>query len=156
MKTTSLLAIIILIISSCAGTKEMTKEMIISEYASACPDSTESTILMHTKSQIDADSSIFYGHVLHNSNYKPMIGATVVLTKVDTRKQIGAVTDFEGKFLIILDAGTYDMEVNSIGSDSVVVTNLEIYNKEIHKFLVGLNCHDFSEIVVRTGHRVVE
>lgn len=85
-----------------------------------------------------------------------MIGATVVLTKVDTRKQIGAVADFEGEFLIILDAGTYDMEVNSIGSDSVVVTNLEINGKEIHKLLVGLNCHDFSEIVVRTGHSVAE
>lgn len=134
----------------------MTKEMIVSEYASDCPDSTESTVLMHATNRIDADSSIIYGHILSNVNYKPLIGASVVLTEVDTRKQTGAVSDFDGEFLLILEAGTYNLEVNSIGSDSVVVANMEIGNNVIHKLLIGLNCHDVSDIVVRTGLSVVE
>lgn len=134
----------------------MTKEMIVSEYASVCPDSTESTVLMHATNRIDADSSIIYGHILSNVNYKPLIGASVVLTEVDTRKQIGAVSDFDGEFLLILEAGTYNLEVNFIGSDSVAVPELVIRNKEIHKLLIGFNCHDVSEIVVSTGHGVRE
>lgn len=152
MKIPNLLVIVILFISSCAGTKDMSKEMMVSKYASTCPDSTESRILIQSASHIDADSSIIYGHILSNVDYKPMIGATVVLTNPDTDKQIGTVTDFDGEFLIILEAGMYNMEVKYIGSDSVALMNLAIRNREILKLLIGLNCKDFSDIVVKTGY----
>ncbi|MEO1096318.1 MAG: TonB-dependent receptor [Bacteroidota bacterium] len=67
------------------------------------------------------------GTVIDDANGEPMFSVTVVI-KGST---IGAVTDFDGKFEINIDAGTYDLQASFISYSTISVTGVAVKAGEV-------------------------
>ncbi len=69
-----------------------------------------------------AQQGIIRGTVYEESSGEPLFGVAVKIAGTTN----GAVTDFDGKFQISADAGTYDVEASFISFKSVNITGLEV------------------------------
>lgn len=68
--------------------------------------------------------SVLRGRVLGNN--EALIGANVQLVNIDHAEQIlGTITDVDGKFLLPLTKGNYQMEISYIGY-TTYITNVEV------------------------------
>ncbi|MEM6734692.1 MAG: TonB-dependent receptor [Bacteroidota bacterium] len=74
-----------------------------------------------------AQSGIIRGTVIEDSNGEPLFGVTVQIKSTST----GAITDFDGKFEIRADPGTYDLQASFIGFQAVTVSDLLVEDDEV-------------------------
>ncbi|MGB0177276.1 MAG: TonB-dependent receptor domain-containing protein, partial [Owenweeksia sp.] len=69
-----------------------------------------------------AQNGIIRGQVIDDESGEPLFSANAILKGT----QIGATTDFDGKFELSAQAGTYDMNVSFIGMSSITITGVVV------------------------------
>ncbi len=91
------------------------------------------------------------GHITDLETAEDLIGANIVVMQNGAYK-FGASTDFDGKYSITLDPGTYDVEVSYIGFPPNLVTDVLVYQGRNNKLDVQLDSGDaginLDEVVV--------
>ena len=66
------------------------------------------------------------GRVLDSSTKEPLIGANVLVIQLEN---IGAATDIDGKFNLIIPVGSYSIKVSLIGYETIIKTDIVIKTK---------------------------
>ncbi len=74
-----------------------------------------------------AQKGIIRGTVYEESTGEPLFGVAVKIAGTVN----GAVTDFDGKFQINADPGTYDIEASFISFKTVTITDLQVQDGEV-------------------------
>ncbi len=83
----------------------------------------------------DEPKGTLNGNVINQITKEPLIGATVLI--INTK--LGATTDIDGKFSIQnIPVGTYNLEIRSIGFESLVKTDIYIRPERITQIEVEL------------------
>ncbi|MEM0938559.1 MAG: TonB-dependent receptor [Bacteroidota bacterium] len=80
-----------------------------------------------TGSFLVAQSGIIRGTVIEDSSGEPLFGVTIQIK--DT--SIGAITDFDGKFEIRVDPGTYELQASFVGFQAITVSALLVEDSEV-------------------------
>lgn len=78
--------------------------------------------VLFTSSVAYAQKGIIRGTVIEGATGDPLIGVTVVVKGTTT----GGVTDFDGKFEINIDPGTYDIQASFISFQPVTITGVDV------------------------------
>jgi hypothetical protein len=86
------------------------------------------------------------GVVLEEGITEPIIGANVVIKDLGT----GTATDFDGKYQIKLEPGTYDILFSYIGFVDITVTEVQINENEITHLdmTLGEGSIEMEEVVI--------
>ena len=74
-----------------------------------------------------AQKGIIRGTVIEDSNGEPLFGVTVQIKGTTN----GAITDFDGKFEIQADAGTYDLQASFVSFQTVTISGLAVVAGEV-------------------------
>ncbi len=69
-----------------------------------------------------AQSGKIRGTVIEDATGEPLFSVTVVIAGTTN----GAITDFDGKFEITADPGTYDLQVSFVSFKTLTITDLEV------------------------------
>ncbi|MEO1255971.1 MAG: carboxypeptidase-like regulatory domain-containing protein, partial [Bacteroidota bacterium] len=67
------------------------------------------------------------GTVIEDSNGEPLFGVTVQIKGTTN----GAITDFDGKFEIKADPGTYDLQASFVSFQTVTISGLSVEGDEV-------------------------
>lgn len=90
---------------------------------------------------------IIRGTVLEDSNAEPLFGVTVQIKGTS----LGAITDFDGKFEIKADAGTYEVQASFVGFQAITISDVVVEANEvtlIEQIRLGEDVGMLEEIVV--------
>jgi hypothetical protein len=86
---------------------------------------------------VDTTIAFISGHIIDKNNLKPIKLASVILTKENSEKTFGIPTDSLGYFSINIPADNYNLEISSIGYNSIK-KNLSFGTGEIREIEVSL------------------
>ncbi|MEM9390101.1 MAG: TonB-dependent receptor [Bacteroidota bacterium] len=87
------------------------------------------------------------GTVIDDTSGEPMIGVTVVIKGTTN----GAVTDFDGKFEIQIEAGTYDVQASFVSYATITISGLNVEAGEttvIEQIRMKEDVQELAEVVV--------
>ena len=109
--------------------------------------STALFILLFLTSAAIAQRGTIRGTVIDAANGEPMFSVTVLIEGTTT----GAVTDFDGKFEINADPGTYNLEASFISYATVKITGVEVKADEvtlIDQIMMSEDVEQLAEVVI--------
>ena len=86
--------------------------------------------LIFTPSLLLAQKGIIRGSVIEDNTGEPMFAVTVVIDGTS----IGASTDFDGKFEIKADPGTYNLKVSFVSYKTIIIENVVVKANDVSLF----------------------
>ncbi|ELR69528.1 TonB-dependent receptor [Fulvivirga imtechensis AK7] len=94
-----------------------------------------------------AQKGIIRGSVIDNTSGEPLIGVTVILNGTTT----GAATDFDGKFEIATEPGTYTLQVSFISYQKLSIEGVKVIDGEvsvINNIRLKEDVEELAEVVI--------
>lgn len=89
--------------------------------------STLAILLFVMPTMLMAQKGTIRGQVLDGENAEPLFAANAVVKGT----QIGATTDFDGFFELMVEPGTYQLEISFIGMTSLTITDVKVSAGEV-------------------------
>ena len=86
--------------------------------------------LLGFTSYAQAQKGIIRGTIIEDSSGEPLFGVTVIIKGTTT----GSTTDFDGKFEIKVEPGTYDIQASFVSYKTLTVTGVEVTAGEVTVF----------------------
>jgi hypothetical protein len=94
-----------------------------------------------------AQKGIIRGTAIEESTGEPLLGVTVVIKGTTN----GSITDFDGKFEIKVEPGTYDLQASFISFETVILTGIQVKENDVtilENLLLSEDVKTLKEVVV--------
>lgn len=104
-------------------------------------------IILFIPLTILAQKGTIRGTVIEDETGEPLYGVTAIIKGTSN----GSITDFDGKFEIKADAGSYDIQISFVSFATITITDVEVQTGEVNvidQIRLKENVQELGEVIV--------